>query len=68
MRESNFESSPIPSNPHQLPKKAETAKRSFFFEDVADGFPISKIKMMQNKIRTREVEPAGIELIPKKEV
>ena len=50
-----------------MPKKTEIAKRSFFFEDVADGFPISKIKMMQNKARMREVTAAGIELISKKE-
>ncbi len=67
MRESIFEISPMPNNPHQMPKKPETAKRSFFFEDVADGFPISKMKIMQNKTRMREVRSSGIELISKKE-
>ena len=67
MRENNFEISPVPNNPHQMPKKTETAKRSFFFEDVADGFPIAKIKIMQNKARVRELTAAVIEAIPKKE-
>jgi len=67
MRQSIFEISPMPNNPHQMPKRPETAKRSFFFEDVADGFPISKMKIMQNKGRMREVTSSEIDLLSKKE-
>lgn len=51
----------------QMTKKNETAKVTFYFEDVADGFPLSSIKAMQKRAKMREVTAAGIELVSKKD-
>ena len=50
-------------------KKGESgAKKIFYFEDVADGFPLQKIKAMQKNAKIKQINVAGIEMATKKEV